>query len=274
MNALREPLAHAIVAVDLSPAARTVLDRAGRLPFRLGAELVVFHVVPEASLGSFYEREPAVARARQALADDVARLQEQLAATVTVVARVVVGTPADEILRCARDERTELVVIGRQGHRSWSEVLLGSTVERVLRHSEAPVLVVHPESSRACRRVLVAADLANTTQRATAMALRLLDRRGTEMRVIHADDGRAREVTTEILRFLEPFRDLDVRWDVVDRRGEPRTVVIEDAAAWKPDLLVLGTHGHSTVAQQVLGSVAEASVRAARCDVLLARPTR
>ena len=89
--------------------------------------------------------------------------------------------------------------------------------------------------------------------------------------MIHADDGRAWDVTSAMLRFLEPFQGTDVRWDVVDRRGDARTVILADAAAWKPDLLVLGTHGRSKVTQQLLGSVADAVIRAAPCDVLVAR---
>jgi nucleotide-binding universal stress UspA family protein len=92
------------------------------------------------------------------------------------------------------------------------------------------------------------------------------------VRVLHADDGRAWNVTSEVLRFLEPYQAINVAWDVVDRRGDARAVILEDAAAWKPDLLVLGTHGRSNLTHQLVGSVAEAVVRGARCDVLVARP--
>jgi nucleotide-binding universal stress UspA family protein len=37
----------------------------------------------------------------------------------------------------------------------------------------------------------------------------------------------------------------------------------------KPDLVVLGTRGHGRFRRALLGSVASAVLRAARCDVLL-----
>ena len=53
-----------------------------------------------------------------------------------------VGTPWQEIVRAAEDLGASLIVIGSHGKRSLEELLLGSTVERVTRHANCPVLVV------------------------------------------------------------------------------------------------------------------------------------
>ncbi|HZP42431.1 MAG TPA: universal stress protein [Candidatus Binatia bacterium] len=47
--------------------------------------------------------------------------------------------------------------------------------------------------------------------------------------------------------------------------------MLDVAAERDADLLALGTHGRSGLAHVLLGSVAEAVIRAARCDVLVAR---
>jgi nucleotide-binding universal stress UspA family protein len=218
------------------------------------------------------DREPAAARARRELEREASRLTPRLADGVGCVFSVVVGTPFVEIVQRARDERAELVVLGRHGHRTFADALLGSTAERVVRKGSTPVLIVNSDAHRGYRRALVAVDLSDTSRVATEMSLRLLEPHGGEVRVLHADDGRAWDVTSAILRLLEPYENAGVRWDVVDRRGDPRSVILGDAEVWKPDLLVLGTHGHSKITQQLLGSVAEAVVRGASCDVLLARP--
>ena len=48
-------------------------------------------------------------------------------------------------------------------------------------------------------------------------------------------------------------------------------MILEVAAERDADLVALGTHGRSGVAHVLLGSVAEAVIRAAGCDVLVAR---
>jgi nucleotide-binding universal stress UspA family protein len=58
---------------------------------------------------------------------------------------------------------------------------------------------------------------------------------------------------------------------IVLREGDARQAILDAAAQHDPDLLALGTHGRSGLAHVLLGSVAEAVIRAASCDVLVAR---
>lgn len=58
---------------------------------------------------------------------------------------------------------------------------------------------------------------------------------------------------------------------IVVRKGDPRRVLLEVAAQHDADLVVLDTHGRTGVAHMLLGSVAEAVIREATCDVLVAR---
>jgi len=53
-----------------------------------------------------------------------------------------VGTPWREIVGAADELGATLIVIGSHGKRSLEEILLGSTVERVTRHANCPVMVV------------------------------------------------------------------------------------------------------------------------------------
>jgi nucleotide-binding universal stress UspA family protein len=52
----------------------------------------------------------------------------------------------------------------------------------------------------------------------------------------------------------------------------PSVEVAQLAADLEADLVVVGTHGHRGMARIILGSVAEATVRLARCPVLVVRP--
>ena len=56
--------------------------------------------------------------------------------------RVVVGHPADALVRAAADPDIDLVVVGARGLGRFTRLLLGSVSERVLHHATCPVLVV------------------------------------------------------------------------------------------------------------------------------------
>ncbi len=51
--------------------------------------------------------------------------------------------------------------------------------------------------------------------------------------------------------------------------GQPAEAILEQAAAWHPDLIVMGTHGRTGLAHFLNGSVAEEVVRNARLPVLV-----
>jgi nucleotide-binding universal stress UspA family protein len=55
------------------------------------------------------------------------------------------------------------------------------------------------------------------------------------------------------------------------REGDARHVILECAAEWKPDVIVLGSHGRTGLDRFLLGSVSENVVRHASCSVAIIR---
>jgi nucleotide-binding universal stress UspA family protein len=54
--------------------------------------------------------------------------------------------------------------------------------------------------------------------------------------------------------------------------GDIRETIIDDAAEWHADVIVVGSHGRSGVQRFLLGSVAEFVARHAKCSVEIVRP--
>lgn len=54
--------------------------------------------------------------------------------------------------------------------------------------------------------------------------------------------------------------------------GKPATLLLDMCSRYQAELLVVGTHGRRGLERIMLGSVAEALVRDAPCDVLVAHP--
>ncbi len=61
---------------------------------------------------------------------------------VSLNTRIVRGYPADEIIKAAKDEGADLIVVGNLGRTGIERMLLGSVSEAVVRHAPCPVLVV------------------------------------------------------------------------------------------------------------------------------------
>ena len=61
---------------------------------------------------------------------------------VPVRTQWVVGRPAHEIAKVAREQGAHLIVMGTHGHGVFGRALLGSVAQAVLAHSDVPVLLV------------------------------------------------------------------------------------------------------------------------------------
>lgn len=73
----------------------------------------------------------------------IAPARQRIEATgITPIARVVVGHPAEMIVRYAAEHRCDQIVMGSRGLGSTSGWFLGSTVTRVLHQSSVPVLIL------------------------------------------------------------------------------------------------------------------------------------
>jgi nucleotide-binding universal stress UspA family protein len=72
---------------------------------------------------------------------------------------------------------------------------------------------------------------------------------------------------------LEQVRPADSRVKVVHRlvEGDPAGEILQAAGDLSVDLIVMGSHGRGGLARLLMGSVAEAVLRKARCPVLTVR---
>jgi nucleotide-binding universal stress UspA family protein len=140
--------ARILVPTDFSAGSERAWAEAGRLAARLGAELVLVHVLVETPL---YSEGPfTMNRARDVF--DAARgwavktLGEWTgtAAGEGLSARWVMrtGVPYKEIVGAAARERAELIVIGTHGRGGLDRALLGSVTDRVIRLAPCPVVTV------------------------------------------------------------------------------------------------------------------------------------
>jgi nucleotide-binding universal stress UspA family protein len=140
-----------LVPTDGSAPARTALKRAVRLASEQKARVIGFYVGPPWQLPIYGEYMPpdilspeVHARAvRKTAARHLAAVkQAATAAGVRSRCYYVMGEhPYEEIVKAARKNRCDLIVIASHGRRGISRLLLGSETSKVLAHSTIPVMV-------------------------------------------------------------------------------------------------------------------------------------
>jgi NhaP-type Na+/H+ or K+/H+ antiporter len=116
-----------LAAVDTSPLSTQVLTKAAELARRSDGEVVVLHVIR-------VDNPQGVKQLRD--------LCKQLLADIRHQFITVSGSVPEEIVRTAQDYGVAEIVMGKRGHRSLDDVLVGSVSQAVLEMSQLPVLVV------------------------------------------------------------------------------------------------------------------------------------
>ncbi len=292
----RDPFQKILVATDFTQGASWAVERAARLPIAKGGKLIVTHVLPDGIPPKYRTKimgeaqrslEKLVHRAssayRKAGRADVSVASILRAEKTYIQAHV-------EIIRLARIEMADIIVLGEHGRRVIRDLFLGSTAEKIIRQADIPVLIVKRKPSAPFERPLIAVDLEDTSRSTIRMALRSLGPEVANITVIHAYtplyrdfaanrklDAYAIGYRNEAMSGLRKLLELErgkACWEAKVKRGDPRSVIMGEIATHHADLIVLGTHGRSGLSRALVGSVAEYIARSATCDVLLSPPRR
>ncbi len=143
------------VAVEFTPTDRAVLTQAAALARGHAAPLVLIHVVE--GLGADYHGPDTDNLESRADRANMAALVEHLRKTgLAVEGRLGYGDPPAELVRLAREQSLDLLVLGTHGHRLLGDLVLGQTVSPVLHQLSIPILVVpnglnmNVQASREC----------------------------------------------------------------------------------------------------------------------------
>lgn len=133
-----------LVLVDLAEGSERVFNAGLSMASRSGASLVILHVVDYAPIEPMGESLMPSMAIEQELADrSRARIQELIARSGAVSARgrLEVGNTKAEILRVAREEDADLIVLGSR-ERHGLAILVNFTEDTVLHAAHCDVLAV------------------------------------------------------------------------------------------------------------------------------------
>jgi nucleotide-binding universal stress UspA family protein len=139
-----------LLPTDFSENARHALRYGCSFAREYQAELLILHVVEDIAVSYASDLFPVpMAHVFQELSGyartELKKLVEEVEAKGVAAREIVAqGRPSNEILRIAKEETIDLIVLGTHGKGFLDKALFGSTTERVVRNAPCPVLTVRP----------------------------------------------------------------------------------------------------------------------------------
>ncbi len=132
-----------LVALENSATDEVILRHIEPLVRLLGSEVLLAHVADGWGARHFNDLKLAPSHEmeedRVYLESVVARLR---ASEIKTEAQLLSGEPADELIKLARESGADLIAMSTHGHRFLSDMIYGTTVDKVRHKVEIPVLLL------------------------------------------------------------------------------------------------------------------------------------
>lgn len=305
-----------LVATDLTEASHEAVHFAAMLAKTVPATLELLHVVDMVNVEDLPEHtDPAVTdyvdairtRLERRLASQGIKLDVERTRCEALGARcetgIADGRVWEVLLQRSQETKASFIVVGPHakgpGERALGaigEFLLGSTADRVVRHSRAPVWVVPSQETAPAeapfRALMVAVDFSSVTARALDIAADLARKAGGELHLVHilpvkyrgdsnspcpdnlegapstvvCNDGKAR-----LHRLASAIHGLTVHEHVRVAQHSIHEELIDAARDVGASGMVLGSHNRSMLDHMVLGSTAERCAKRTTLPLLIVR---
>ena len=135
-----------LVAIENSPADRTILTHVTELARLTGAELLLVHVADGWAARNFNQlklRESEEMKSDRAYLEQIRTDLE--ARGFKVETRLAMGDPATELIKASEELGVDLIAMSTHGHRFVKDILLGATADRVRHLVKVPVLLLRAQ---------------------------------------------------------------------------------------------------------------------------------
>ncbi len=257
------------ITVTLLRVVETDEDRASELGFRVDSR----HLDVQAALSAVRE--------------------ELLQRSIAAHAELRFGDPAREILREIASGGYDVVAMSTHGRTGLRRVMFGSVAFKVLQASPVPLLLFRPlqapdgslstvETSDPARfrNILVPLDGSPAAEEILAAARGLARAYGSKLHLFRAIPGGSDEAEyrRQAVEYLVHWERLLGQWGIVAfgavRTGPAAEQALEVIRERGLDAVAMTTHGHTSLARVVYGSVAEKVLVGAEVPMLVLRNSR
>jgi nucleotide-binding universal stress UspA family protein len=305
-----------LVPLDGSELAEVVFPYAKELAGRLGIEVILLHISAPALRDYAAMNRAYIEHAADTVRREARRVQKKAGLVpeekaIEVRGELVVGYPADEILRYSEENAVDLILMashGRSGPKRWA---LGSVADKILHAANTPVFLVRagipeqiPYDEWPKRTIIVPLDGSDLAEAVLPHAEMLARQGGPEMVAVilvrvcelptmpayytpelaeipfnwgqyaQQETARCKQTASEYLAGIEPrFRNsgINVKSEVLVGKATDEIVAYANKIPY--NLIVMATHGRSGLSRVVYGSVAVNILVGVNSPLLLVKPT-
>lgn len=138
-----------LCAIDFSEVSPMVAEYAHAQAQAFGAEVILLYSAP--SLNQYVSFHVPPNSIETFVGEIVTGAEQSMEAFISqylpdvrVVGRVVSGYAAEEIVKCADEEKVDLVIMGTHGRKGIDRILFGSVAEKVVKSANCPVMTLRP----------------------------------------------------------------------------------------------------------------------------------
>jgi nucleotide-binding universal stress UspA family protein len=286
-----------LVPLDGSKVAETAIPYAEEFAIMLGGQVIFVSVsepVPidtERVYQSYLERieEQVQHQLKDRRPDKIAVIQ----------GKVLIGKPAEEIIRFADEAEVGLIVMTSRGSSTGGPWLLGNIAAKVLRGTRRPVLLIRaPVIEAAARRrnlvkkILVPLDGSHLGEAAVPYAETLAMALGAELILFHIiepmpmltgyesfsvpaqeSESVKADSTTYLENVAKSAKDKGLIVSTLVDFGSPADNIIDYAKAHSIDLIAMSTRGRTGIRRWAFGSVTDKVLHAGDTPVMVVRPS-
>ncbi len=279
-----------LIPVDFSDASRGALFYGDSLAEKCASEIFVVHV-----LTHFVNAEEASkfvipgVNWLTAVGKDLEEFVQQEPNKQRRLAVLAGEDASSEILKYSADHSCGLIVVGSHGHSSFINALLGSTAQKLMRHSTIPVMIVPGRrKDRTLPRfedILIPTDFSDISLKALKLGIETARLWNSTLHLIHVVDlkelwayqkdagqrfprlGEFADKTSKMSKILEEAGFAGPS-KLGTFFGDPDEEILKYAKEQRIDFILMGSHGRKGLDRVLIGSTTASVVRHAETPVI------
>jgi nucleotide-binding universal stress UspA family protein len=258
-----------IVPIDFSEHSEYALKTAAKLAKKYDAEVLALHMLEMSDLmltasdGLQYEKANFFIKLSEQKFETFLKKDYLKGVKITpIIKHFKVFSEVDDV---AKKHDADLIVMGSHGTNGWKEYFVGSNTERVVRHSEIPVLVVkNKETNISFETVVFACDFLEESIKPYLNAIKMFNKINTKMHFVYVNLPNERfksslEIEKQVVNFftksegnLDKMKNVHYVSDYTVEAG-----ILNFSLKIGADIIAIPTHGKKGLAHFFTGSIGE-----------------
>ena len=191
---------------------------------------------------------------------------------ITVYETVEFHKAFDGIMEISKEYNCELIVMGSKGTSGFGEIFVGSNTEKVVRHSDIPVLVIKNEAPEfSIKKFVFATDGEAEESHTLAKAIKFSELLGAQLHLVYVNTPNqflsSEEAEQKLEDFCKPHNYQNLN-KVIYNDLNIEEGILNYAKKIDADLIGISTHGRKGLAHFFNGSIGEDVVNHAQRPVV------